>query len=210
MISATAIEDLKGKDVFLIGGGNSLQKDLLDDLPKDRVIALNSSVYHFKSCLALFCMDHDWYNRNKWKVKKEVDVKHKFFIQKHRPDFKDYEWIKRVSLKCDYHKADNDSLDEVRGTNSGCCVLQFLDKIGVSTVYMLGFDCKQVNGKSHSHDHYRFTLNDRIYKSNFIHCFNSLSKNIKNSKIYNCSNDTALKCFKYKSLKKVLSESKNS
>lgn len=204
MIPATVIDDIRGKDIFLVGGGNSLPKELLGQLPVDQVIALNSSVYYFEKCLAILFMDAEWYDTNSKKMN-SVDIKYKFFIQRNDPKRSECIWVERMGNKCDYEN-DTPHIHQIKGKNVGCSALHLLDKIGANNVYLLGFDCKTINNKSHSHNHYSFNLNDNVYIRNFLPCFARLAKSLKNINVFNCSNNTNLKEFPYRNINSILLE----
>lgn len=195
-----------GKDIYLVGGGNSFDPKLAARLPKDRVVCINSSYVFFESFLALFWMDYSWYQKNSHKVHRLKGVNlYNISTYNHFSSNFGVNWIKLHSQ--DYTKyRENLCGSGVIGNNTGAAVLDYLDKMKTRKVYLLGFDCKRVNGKSHSHSEYRFRVNDTNYESVFVPCFEALSNNLKNTKVYNCSAESALRCFEYRGIKRILKE----
>ena len=195
-----------GKNIYLVGGGNSFSPKLAAKLPRDRVVCINSSYIFFSQFLALFWMDYSWYQKNSHKIHKLKDVKlynisrynpfsvrlHINWIRLHSQDYKEYK-----------HNRDGEG---VIGNNTGAAVIDYLDKMKANKIFLLGFDCKRVNGKSHSHSEYRFRVNDTNYESLFVPCFEELSRNLQHSKVYNCSAQSALKCFEYRGIERILKE----
>lgn len=198
-----------GKDIYVVGGGNSFDPKLASSLPLDRVVCINSTYQYFTNFLALFWMDSSWY-RSHWKRFGELDIKHTYYISKDRPmtSKRGFKWL-HLDNRGGY-KANVRKCDTVVGNNTGCCVINYLDKMGAKKIYLLGFDCKKVKQRSHSHDHYNFTLGDNTYQKVFLPCFEELSKNIKNAEVINCYIGSAIKNFKYKKLTTILAEEASS
>ena len=185
--------------MFLVGGGNSLPKDRLAEIPPDSIMALNSSAFHFSRCKSIMFMDYDWFRINRHRVY-TMTTKHKFFVQKMYPEkFQGVTWVKRLGNNCNYEHLPQEDI-AVAGTNVGCCAINFLDQLRVEEIYLLGFDCNIINGKSHSHEEYTFKMNRNMYETSFIPCFYKLSKNLKHSKVFNCSTNSNLTMFPHLSL----------
>jgi len=195
-----------GKDIYLIGGGNSFKPEMVDLLPHDRVVCINSTYTFFPKCLALFWMDRGWYIKN-YKKMAEREIQYTYYISKNKPQTakRGYKWIYLHSYSHET-TVKPPQLDDVSvtGNNTGCCAIDYLDKMKVNNIYLLGFDCKSIDGKSHSHDAYNFKLSDRTYTDVFLPCFESLSKKITHSKVYNCYAGSSIKAFRYKSLNSIL------
>lgn len=201
------INPFEGKNIYVVGGGNSFDLSLVDLLPPDRTVCINSTFIHFKKFLALFWMDDSWYRKNVYKFNK-IDIKRQYYISMNKPITTTHSvlnWIKLASNDCSKYSSYKDS-EEVIGNNTGCCVINFLDKMKARNIYLLGFDCRKVEGKSHSHSEYSFRLSDNTYKNVFLPCFDELSRNLKNSKVFNCYSGSAIKSFPYKNIKRVLVE----
>jgi hypothetical protein len=200
-------KDFEGKNFFIIGGGNSLNKNIISSLPKESTICLNSSMVHLDEFFSLFWMDHSWYkNPTNKKLMNEKKIKHRVFISSNKPIYNDtsFTWVKRTHIFCEYENDTNDVT--VIGNNIGACCLHFLDKVKANRVFLLGFDGKHINGKSHSHDQYpvktgKFTLQNQI-----VPCFTELKKNLRNIKVYNCYADSAIRCFPFISVEKALAK----
>lgn len=195
-ISTTFLESIHEQDIFLVGGGNSLPLDVIPYLPPSNTIYLNSSVVHAKECLAVMWMDVSWYNEHNNKLQ-DIDVSNLIQINKSPPIQEHIQWVKAASSSCDFNKSNLDPPTHTRGNNVGCAAIKFLDSNDVKTIYLIGFDCKSVRGRTHNHSEYKLNKNnDSLYRRSFIPCFKQVSKYIS-CKVYNCSTDTALKMFEY-------------
>ena len=197
-----------GKNIYLVGGGNSFDPILASRLPRDRVVCINSSYIFFKSFLALFWMDHSWYQKKSHKIKNLPDTLfYNISPHNHFNVRTNIKWVKLYSQ--DYKKyPENVSGEGVIGNNTGAAVIDYLDKMGASKIYLLGFDCKRISGKSHCHSEYNFKVNETNYNSVFLPCFEELSKNLQTSQVYNCSLESAIKGFPFKRIERILEEEK--
>lgn len=196
------IKDLKndvfGKDIYLIGGGTSfVPSDYVDILPPSQIICLNDALKDFKECLAVMWMDGSWHGNNLGLIREK---RHKYAISVNQnvqylsSDGRLYMSIKNASCgQCDYTVKREKY--NVCGNNIGACAIDLLDQLGARTIYLLGFDCREENGKSHYHNRYTRTVSQNIYNKNFIPCFDRLSKHIKTSKVMNLSKNTRIDCF---------------
>lgn len=199
-------KEFKGKNFFIVGGGNSLNVDILRDIPKESIICLNSSMVHLDEFFALFWMDHGWYcNQKNKKIINSKKISNKFFVSSNKPIYKDndFTWIKRTQVLCDFSEDTRDVT--VIGNNIGTCCLHFLDKVGANKVFLLGFDGKLVNGKSHSHSEYDRSTGKFTLKNQITPCFYELSKILQNIKVYNCYSESNIRCFPFTSVESALS-----
>lgn len=193
-----------GKSIYVIGGGNSFDPKLVKRLPKDRVVCLNSTYKYFNNFLALFWMDSGWHRKNASHFEK-LSIEKKYYIHINKPvvSSQNFEWLKLASIDHKKYSKYKDTY-QIVGNNVGCCVINYLDKMEAKNIYLLGFDCKQVDGKSHCHNEYKFKISDNTYNNIFLPCFNELSKNLINSKVINCSPNSSIKCFSYKNIITIL------
>ena len=133
------------------------------------------------------------------------DIKHKIFINNNQPIYADNEfsWVKRTNILCDYSNDDYNDLSVI-GNNTGACCLHFLDKVGADSAYLLGFDGKIVNGKSHSHNEYKIPTQTCSLHNVITPCFDALQKNIKQLKVFNCFIDSNIKAFPFMSVANII------
>lgn len=202
-------KEVEGKDIYLIGGGLSFKPDEhIPLLPKDRVICLNSSIEDFDECLALMWLDATWKSKNSALVRENRQKYSIYFTinnQTLEPPQDMPIRIRNVSCgKCDY-KVRREPYN-VCGNNVGCAAIDLLDQLNAKTIYLLGFDCSEEDGKSHYHERYDTYVKQRIYNTNFIPCFERLSKHIKNSRVVNLSEKSKIPCFKRAKLSNIINK----
>ena len=203
-----ASKDFKDGTFFIVGGGNSLQKEYLPLINPDNIIAINSSVYHLKKCHSLFAMDIKWVKRNKEKVKKNVEVKNSFIISRMKHKEQGFIHIDKKYPSMDYHIVD--PTYSARGNNTGCGVIRFLDNVGAKKVFLMGFDCKVIDNRTHFHNYYKSSNpgTTKIYQNMFIPCFNKLYENLNTLEVYNCYGGSDLP-FEYVNIDEVYSDKTN-
>jgi hypothetical protein len=202
-------KEIQGQDIYLIGGGRSFIPDKhIPLLPKDRVICLNSALEDFDKCLALMWMDGPWKGKNSRLVKEKRQKYSIHFTINNQilePSNGLPIQIRNVSCgKCDYTVKREPY--NVCGNNVGCIAIDLLDQLNAKTIYLLGFDCSEENGKSHYHDRYDRYVKQRTYDNNFIPCFIKLSKHIKNSNVINLSENTKIPCFKRANILNIINK----
>lgn len=195
-----------GKDFFIVGGGNSVDHRLSEVLPADMTICINSSFKVFGNAFALFWTDSSWFRENAQAVK-DSKIPNKYFIHSNKPSIlpSDCNWLPLKSIKCEYYSKYRFT-EHVVGNNTGCSTINYLDKMGARTLYLLGFDCVQVGGKSHFHNDYTSVMKDERYADTFIPCFKHLYDNLRQVKIINCSPYSQLKFFKHRHIDMVLKD----
>jgi hypothetical protein len=205
-------EEIEGKDVYLIGGGRSFNpEEHVPLLPKSRVICLNSALNDFDECLAVMWMDSSWQGNNTGLIREK---RHKYAfrvninVQCLETRNRGYIDIRNVSCAgCDYRVKREPY--NVCGNNMGCAAIDLLDQLGAKTIYLLGFDCSEEDGKSHYHDRYKDHVKQDTYNKSFIPCFEKLSKHIKNSRVVNLSKESKIPCFKRANIHSILGKSVN-
>jgi len=199
-------QDVSGKDIYLIGGGTSFKPEkYIPLLPKSQVICINSALEDFDNCLAATWFDDTWMKSN-IKLLKEKRHKHgiKFTKGEKRLETnkgRDYLSIHNASTK-DFSV--NKEKYDVCGNNTGSCTIHLLDQLGVNTIYLLGFDCREENGRSHYHNRYNKYVKQQSYNRSFLPNFEQLSKHIKNSTVVNLSENTKIKSFKRARIESIL------
>ena len=82
------------------------------------------------------------------------------------------------------------------GDNSGYAALNLAVCLGANPIYLLGFDCKHENGRSHWHDgHIQKQEEERAKK--WVKRFNVAAETLAPTKlqVVNLNPDSALECF---------------
>lgn len=204
------IEDFKkeisGNDIFLIGGGTSFDPEkYIPLLPKSKTICINSALYDFESCLAVMFFDSTWMNKNVDLLKQK---KHKYAIKfdkkiKRLETTESYDYL---SIRNNGIKTFDVKLEkyDVCGNNTGVCAIHLLDILKAKTIYLLGFDCRSDDNKSHYHDRYKSFTKQKSFDRTFLPSFEKLAKNIKNADVVNLSYNSNIKCFRKAKAENIL------
>lgn len=200
-------DSVKGKDIYLIGGGKSFNPEKhAPMLPASQVVCLNAALEDFSECLAVMWMDSSWYgqntrlireNRQKYAV--EFNINCQYLETNHVP----YLRIKNASCSRFDYNIKRDQYN-VCGNNTGACAIDLLDQLQAKRIYLLGFDCREENNISHYHGRYKNFVKQSVYNSNFLPCFRALSKHIKNAEVVNLSEDTRIDCFRKSSINNLI------
>jgi hypothetical protein len=94
------------------------------------------------------------------------------------------------------------------GANSGYQAINLAYLWGASRIILLGYDCKNSNGKAHWFGQHPSSLNQYQPLHIWAENFGQLARDLKDEglEVLNCSPDTALECFERESLWKALSK----
>lgn len=207
---ALTIKDLKqdvyGKDIYIIGGGTSFKPDYhIPLLPKSQVVCLNSALKDFDSCLAVLWLDRPWMNKNMDLIN-EKRQKYGIYVNKKEKRLEyteDREYFSLYHASAKDFKAKKEPY-EVCGNNAGSCAIHLFDQLEAKTIYLLGFDCREEEGKSHYHDRYGKNVTQKSYNRSFLPNFKQLSRYIENSRVVNLSENTMIKSFKTGRIESIL------
>lgn len=101
-----------------------------------------------------------------------------------------------------------DSAVITNGLNSGFCALNFAYLKGAKEIFLLGFDFKGAPNESHFHQGYKWHTagtTGRLYPI-WASLFNDVAPQLRGEgvKVWNCSDNSLLTCFEYKSYNEVL------
>jgi hypothetical protein len=202
-------QKMSGTDVFIIGGGNSLDKFDFDKLKGKNVIALNSAYKYVDESAVVYWTDASWGANNEDKGLAAHPSKFKFTCRP-RAD---------QAIKLDKRGAANayllnktgdqgydPNINNVRGNNSGGNAINFAINLNAQRILLLGFDMGFTAGKSHFHNHHDAPVSNMTYPEVFIPSIESLAKEIKHLpvKIINCFRESKLKCFEFGDVKDFL------
>jgi hypothetical protein len=120
-----------------------------------------------------------------------------------------------VYLKRTHRKGLNDSSslsespDTIRnGMNSGYAALNFAYLKGAKTIYLLGYDFKLQGDRTNFHAGYPWqkSKNGPSLYPHWARAFNDTTSQLKAAgvEVFNCSPDSLLDCFPYKSYEEIL------
>ncbi|KKN45612.1 hypothetical protein LCGC14_0681220 [marine sediment metagenome] len=156
----------QGKEVYIVGGGPSIEKLKVAELSGKRIIVANNSYRLFPDAHYCFFMDyHEWYVHHKKELRETfkgnlVSCHHKF---QQDPDV--------------LYLASNGSKGLTRkpggitnGNNSGTAAINLAFLLGATTIILIGFDMRMVDGSHNYHNECFRTKSvpEDIYKSSFI------------------------------------------
>lgn len=140
----------KDREVFIIGGGNSLRVDGFDwnILRPECVVGCNDAYEHGEEiCKVCVFGDLGWFNHHKDKLQKfkgpvitNVD---RLFGDKRYP------WLSTMRRKS--QGLHSDALGW--NANTGAMAINVALLLGARKVYLLGYDMKRIQGKANWHDH---------------------------------------------------------
>lgn len=200
---------IRGEDVFIVGGGSSILGMNLQFIQGKKIITINDGydVIPPDDVVAMFWCDASWADSRY----KELD-KHPCKLR-----FTKRQKVKAILANGAYgstilqHTGDygyDSNKYFVRGNNGGAQVLNLIFNMRPKRIFLLGYDMRRINNKSHFHNKHILAVNDDIYTSLFIPSINSMAEEftkVPNApKIYNCSAFSALKCFPFFDLNTIL------
>lgn len=197
-----------GRQVFVIGGGPSFKNVDKSLLEGHEVICINSAYKEFPNATALYWCDESWLGNHYDNILNHPCPLR--FTARHSADG----YIARNQLAagnaCVLRRTgdfgvDTD-IDSVRGNNSGAHVINLLANVKARRIILLGYDLSLSNGQSHWHGGHGLPMSNYIYDDLFIPSFNSMAKPLQDMKVdvVNCSEKTALECFRKDKLEKYL------
>jgi hypothetical protein len=203
-------DKVAGRDVFIIGGGpsfNLIDKSLLDD---KLVVCINSAYKEFSNATMLYWCDESWAcnhldNLDKHPCKLRFTGRHTAdnYIAKDLRGTGGAAVVKRTGdfgLDCDPN--------HIKGNNSGAQVINLLANMKVHRMILLGYDMNMKNGKTHWHGGHGLAMSPHIYSDLFIPSVASMAPGLKNLgvDVVNCSEGSALECFRKQRLEDFLKE----
>jgi hypothetical protein len=197
-----------GKRCFILGGGPSLIGFDFERLRGEKIIAVNRAFESAMFADIMFSLDNRFY---RWIQRDEIPgIRAKFAAfpglrvwldlvnYRYGSDIFCVRGIGREGLSRSHEKG------LYHSNNSGYCALQLAITLGASPIYLLGFDCKFENGKSHYHSGYPVrSLSGSTIR--FKDGFERLSSLMKKSQIrvINLNPASALRCFEFSTIDQV-------
>lgn len=94
------------------------------------------------------------------------------------------------------------------GNNSGYGAIHLAISLGFNPIYLLGFDCKFINGKDHVFDSWGCRPGYQNFLATFAIEFHDIQKNYSHLDIVNLSPDSAITCFRRGRIEEVLNETR--
>lgn len=197
------------QEVFIVGGGYSVQNINVDYLSDKRVIVINDSFKLLPNANAIFWCDSSWAGKNLEELESHsshLRFHPRFYSETHiREDIKG-PGNANLLMRTGDHGFDT-NIDNVRGNNGGVQCLNFVLNMNPSKVYLVGYDMRdnpRKRGETHWHNYHSLVVRPDIYANEFIPSMNSLYREIQRlgitTEIINCSATSALTCFPKKNI----------
>lgn len=143
----------KGHRAFVVGGGPSLRGFNFRDLRGERIIAVNRAFEYLPFAEILFSMDFRYYQ--------EVIQTSEFKTFRGRKIWIDtrafpYRGVETIKMNVTDLMSPSIAKGISTGSNSGYAALNLAVLLGADPIYLLGFDFKTQDRRSHFHPGYRF------------------------------------------------------
>jgi hypothetical protein len=197
------IDYFKGNDVFLLGGGASLkgfwEAGRLKELADRRVIAINHSYMYIKRFDVLVFLDGKFKTEVERRGESLEGMNCNYVLAGPSSIAKYSKKVCRFNTVMNRPSKNPNRL--FNASQSGLCAINAALIGNAKRIFLLGFDCK-FNGQghfyskewTHSRDH-----DERAYQRPLRHY-----ERFTDSRIYNCTTDSAIKNFKYMSIDDAL------
>lgn len=202
--------DWNGHRCFLVGGGPSLRGFDFERLRGEKVIAINAAFVDVPFADVLFMMDFVTFYTKLRQGKFGEKVKQLFYEFKGLKVILDImnrhpEGLLYVPSTGRHGLSLNLKRGLCHGNNSGVGALNLAICLGADPIYLLGYDMKHKDGKAHYHNVYPVMHRETIHRS-FAGDFEKIAPAIKELgvKVVNLSNDSALTCFPFASVERIL------
>jgi len=204
----------KNKPCFIIGGGPSLKDFDWSLLKGKRTIGINRAFEKFEPTI-MFSMDMRYL---KWVLNDKYGdaVRDRFFsLRSYRVwlctytvKLPDYIYIVKVykHYRAGLRAFTNSLKDGIgHGNNSGYAALNIAACLGANPIYLLGFDCKFNNGRTHWHEGHPVPQSEKVV-NDFVRFFEKAAPIIRamGIKVINLCPESALNCFEKKPISEVL------
>lgn len=192
----------KGRRVFIVGGGPSLRDFDFSRLQGELVIGINRA-YERINCTVLYSMDERFFG---WAAAGT-------FGSEALARYREFKGVKLAGLfaaeipagcqavMLSSTEALPTSLGAglFHGNNSGYSALLLAYLLGANPIYLLGYDCKYEDGRSHWHGGYPAATTESTVGS-FIPYFERLAPELskKGVTVVNLNPDSALRCFPFR------------
>jgi hypothetical protein len=203
-----------GERCFILGGGPSLEGFDFERLRgRGKIIAVNRAFEYAHFADILFFMDNRFYQfvhdgkfgpeaLAKWESFKGYKVFLNIMGRKH-DDVYSVRSLGRVGVSNSLTKG------IYHGNNSGVGALGLAICLKANPIYLLGFDFKFKNGKSHFHSGYKLPMHESTFK-NFVRDFERVQRFLSRTQfqVVNLNPDSGLRSFPFSTIDEVLGNGK--
>lgn len=182
-----------GKDAFVVGGGSSLKDFDFRSLAGKNTIGVNDA-FRLGPSIIKVCIfgDDTWFNRVKWELENFQGKVVSLALSMHKYKLP---WMIKLG-RCKEGVGDGKNLGWYCSTGaSAICLACFL---GASRVFMLGFDMKLNNTKSHWHQYRNRTTSEHAFLRHLrgmVRLGQEVSASFPNTKVINVTNESRIDAF---------------
>lgn len=200
----------KGRRCFIIGGGPSLKGFDFSKLAGELVITVNRGFEAYPASVINICQDARLWG---WYENGDLGAEAKLKFQQYKGhmtwlNVQAFPYPEDIHVVDICHVSDFDFKSYVGGIpphgNSGLNALCLAVCLGAKEIYLLGFDCKGINGRTANfHAGYPDSAEESVYKS-FIEEFNEVKHLIgSKSTVINLNPDSGIRCFGFAEFKDI-------
>lgn len=193
----------RDKTIVIIGGGPSHVEMDLNSLHNYNFIAVNSSCRKVEKIAKkediLYFTDNSWSERFPELIKEWPGL---VVTSNRNTKARLQDLVNRIDLieLTEFMQIKSDCVQASSGHTAACLAVM----LGAKRICLIGFECDAVNGRTHGHDDYRQeNVNDY---NRFLRGWTALKFGFENKKIeiFNCTPNSKIKEFEFKSLKDCL------
>lgn len=169
----------RGRTVYILGGGLSLNTVDIDRLRGQRIIAVNNAFKKAPFADVCYFKDFHWFQQEG-----NGDNLQNFggLTVTSCNRFRQSSWVYVL-------KTGDRNVVELRperichSSNAGCEATNLGIKFGGTKIILLGFDMQEIDGKANFHDEHDRKVSPHIYEHQFIPSFKAVKKHIENRNI---------------------------
>lgn len=202
----TIPRELEGKDVFLVGGGpsiNEVPESVWRSMLHRNVIAVNNAYRLVPNALVLYWNDRKWYKWNRDDLGRHTG---KYKVTRRNPSTYQGTSIRVLDFR---PKSDwSEDPQSVAGVDSGLAALNLAYLMGARRIFLVGFDMQQTGGRNNWHGfHQRDDTTTARYTHTFIPGWQKAARELRRKGspvVYNCGPVSALDCFERMDLSQAI------
>lgn len=183
----------RGRTVYILGGGPSLNSIDIDRLRGERVIAVNNAFKLAPFADICYFKDFHWFQQEG-----NGDNLQEFggLTVTSCSKFRLSSWVRFLQMG-DRNVVELRPERICHGSNAGFESVNLAIKLEPDRVVLLGFDMQEINGRSNYHDEHNRKVPPHIYEHQFIPSFKAIKNHIENRniEIINATPGSALTIF---------------
>src|SRR5690554_5027245 len=181
-----------GEVIFILASGPSLAQPDIDRVRGlGTVIAINNQIFNAPWADILYACDAKWWAEYSNRIPVEFTGK-RLTCSNYG-----YRWnAEVVPHQKSRSPADGFGYGFIRtGKNGGFQALNYAINLSPPAICLLGYDFQHTGGKRHNHPDHKNGLGNATKVDEWVKYMNAAAKDTRNTKVVNCSRETALTCF---------------